>query len=193
MRAFIIAAAFLLLCTAPVAAQIRVGQPVPAEWDYDQAQIDCKYGDPPIECEGGPVTRFEYKLDTGEWIDTGLPALPPGKYEFIVPKGSATKGVHDFRVRACNTVLCGDGAMATYKVEALVPSKPRNLTIRVPAVALNIPQTRELADSYTYALRLSRLTDAELWALARLYDGPLPPTHESVLAFLDARASDIAK
>lgn len=190
MRGLLVAL-FVLVASLASAQGIRVGTPVVAEWDYTQVDLDC------TGCEGGIVVRFEYRLDAGAWTNTGFPTLPPGHYEFIVPDGSKTGGKHTFSVRGCTATLCGTGsdvANFTYTVDVLAPRAPRNLTIRPgePPQELNLEQAIGMAHAYHCLLKpCVPLTEAQIFELAREYDGPIPFTNVSVLTFLDTKAETL--
>lgn len=179
----------LLGGAATAHAQIRIGDPVTALWDYAQLDIDC------TGCDGGPVLGFDYRLMRGttlikDWTDTGFPSLPPGTFEFVIPDGAGQKGDYEFRLRARNKTEFSLTATLAYQVQSILPNRPKNLRLKpaAPPPPLDFAAAAEMGHAYAYLLRLSRLTDAELWDFARLYDGPVPLTQESVLDFLDAQA-----
>jgi len=150
---------------------VRVNSPIQIVWDLSQQdQTD------------GQITRAEVSLDSAAYVTApGAPAVGTGSnsYAFTV---ASTPGPHSFRVRWCNTLECGPHTELLYNVVgALKP--PSGVKIAPKPIALTLPQAIELANSYSYVLRLHKLSDQELGYLASIYTGALE--YEEALSFLD--------
>ena len=146
----------------PVNEQRRLG------WDFTQADIDFSQ-----------TSRFEVQLDNGNWVDTGLPVLPPGTYIWPIPQ--LTIGTHIARVRACNANQCGPEATVNFTLVAILPPTPSNLRI-LPSQQVSIPQALQLAESVSYIYRLQNLSIPEINYLAANYHGNF--TYSDVLIYL---------
>lgn len=88
-----------------------------AIWDYDDTQISA-------------ITRFEVKVDTGNWQSIGIPFAElfsttlPGHHSYVYIIPTVSNGQHSFQVRACDSIECSFEATAPFKLIG-PPKNPR--------------------------------------------------------------------
>ncbi len=79
--------------------------------------------DAPDDDGGSAIERYEYKIDSGEWVSTG------GTTTTYMVTGLASGQIYEFRVRAVNDVGPGAESAPVSVAPATVPGAPRNLTL----------------------------------------------------------------
>jgi hypothetical protein len=151
---------------------VRIGETVIVCWDVTAAEIT-----------NSAIVRSEGMIDDGAWNNIGVPIAGTCTSRWTLP--SLGIGSHEIRVRMCNATECGAHSPLTFSVISLVPPAPGNLRlVPPPPIAVNLEQATELANSYAYVYRLSRLSPAELNYIAANYKGPLEKY--SIIGYLDS-------
>jgi hypothetical protein len=96
--------------------ETRAGAPVVLAWNYDD--LSC------TGCDGGPIVRFDVRVDDGPYLDAGLPETEPGTFMFSVPTELLPTGWHTLWVRACNASECSGESGVRLRVRGRLPSSP---------------------------------------------------------------------
>ncbi len=156
----------LILIPNLVEAQYRVNETRAFQWDYSTTELAL-------------IARFEVQIDTAAWLGVGK------VLKWTIPP--LTVGDHVGRVRACNTTECSLPATMQFTVLPLLPVTPSGLRLAPAGTAslLNDRQVREVTQSYSYLWQLRRLSSGELNLFAQSYDGPIPPSYDSLMNSLD--------
>lgn len=163
-----------LLLAQNVTAQTRLGTPLNLSWNYTLADITA-----------GTVVRFEVRVDTGSYVNTGLPPTAVN-YVFPLPTAALTVGNHVAAVRACSLKECGLEATVLFTVLATLPATPANPRVS-PGSTVPNENLIELVKAYALVAADHHITNSELIELATSYRGPVPPTRESVFNHIDAQ------
>jgi hypothetical protein len=104
--------------------EIRLGTPILLAWDY--ADLSC------LDCDGGPIVRFEVRVDELAPLDAGLDELEPGTFRYLLPPELLPMGRHSVWVRACNALECSEEAGVTLRIRGRLPPPPVNSRLLVP-------------------------------------------------------------
>lgn len=102
-------AAFVCVLVWLVYVSIAAQVVLRGKWDYADAELPT-------------ITRFEVKVDTGNWIAVGIPApevFPDtlaGHHTFTYTLPSVANGPHSFLVRACDDVECSFEVSKPFKL-----------------------------------------------------------------------------
>jgi len=159
-------------------AQYRLGSPVEATWDYTLADVTA-----------GLVTRFEVRLNSGAWVNTGLPPTATS-YVYVLPAIGLTVGTHTVSVRACSAVpecnLPIAATTITFTVISPIPKPPTNFKVQPGTTLVSNERIFEIVNSYSLIVRAEPIRDNELIQLAQNYKGPIPPTFDAIMDYLDA-------
>jgi hypothetical protein len=103
----------VLVCTLQLDAQTNLR----AIWDYSDVELPT-------------INRFEVKVDTGNWVDIGIPAPEvfsttlAGHHSYVFILTSVSNGPHAFYVRACDATQCSFEVSSPYKLIG-PPKNPR--------------------------------------------------------------------
>jgi len=173
MKVFLIVCALLIPSIA--SGQYRLGSPVEATWDYTLADVTIS-----------GVLRFEIKIDNGPWVNTGLPPTATS-YAYVIPAVSLPVGSHTVFLRACNSQECNEEPSPSipFTVIRAVPKPPTNLKVQPGTVLVSNERILQLVQSYTLLIREEPIRENELVYLVTRYRGPIPPTYNDVMDYLD--------
>lgn len=89
---------------------------------------------PTADLATGEVSRFELKVDNGEWTDVGRLAsedqvgAEKGSVIYTATIPALKLGAHTAQLRACNVAECGEPATANFTV-SIKPAPPVNFRI----------------------------------------------------------------
>lgn len=183
-------AAFLstLLIPTVVFAQMgpndyRIGETRRFAWDYSDSRT------PPAE-----IVRFEIILD-GIVSNPNVTITPPSPIvvTYISPVPILPVGNHIAVVRACTVTECGlPSVELQWRIWGLLPNIPGNPRLIPNDQPISGAQAIDMAQSYSFLMRLVGLKQPEATYLINNYDGRIFPDgtlpYGDVMDYLDRQA-----
>lgn len=175
MKVLVLVCALLIPSIAQ--AQYRLGAPIEAAWDYTLADVTT-----------GGILRFEFKLDAGPWVNTGLPPNATS-YVYVIPALGLTVGSHTAQVRACNTQECSPepSPTITFTVIRPIPKPPVNFKIQPGTVLADTQMIFDMGNAYSMLVNGKNLNNGDWNHLYNTYKGIIPVTLDSLMGHLDSQ------